>query len=472
MLPCNRRNFLTGVIGSAALGAAALPTAAAADPKIVGRGESGRAARQADVLVVGAGSSGVPAAIAAARSGARVVLLEDDAVPGGAPVDMYVASPCGSPQVGIYQEMLDQLQARHNFSLPPETRATWFLPSDYVRVIMAMLRELSNLELIAGVRVARVLVSEGGLNRVEGVTIDRGAGRTEEIRAKVVVDATGTAEVAAMAGCASMYGRESPEQFDEPFGPKKPDSKVQQCTWMFITQKLRPDAVFDVSKVRWMPNESGYGWIKKNDPEAVAEFLKRNAGIYLHWGGHLVCEDTRDPVSIAKTQLDAMETVVELDGPRLMEFGYGMMLAPKLGMREGRRIIGDYVMTANDLTASWPEDVVSVGRYGLDAWGDKDAKGGEIKIPPEGYGIPYRALLVEGMENLLVVGKAVSATHLAQSAVRVQPIVSQMGQAAGTAAALAVEKNTALRSVELSKLQERLKAAGMLRPANSERDKS
>jgi hypothetical protein len=161
-----------------------------------------------------------------------------------------------------------------------------------------------------------------------------------------------------------------------------------------------------------------------------------------------------------------METVVERDSPQLMEFGYGMTLAPKLGMREGRRIIGEYVMTANDLTANWPEDVVCIGRYGIDAWGDRNAREHGIEIPPEGYGIPYRALLVKGMENLLVVGKAVSATHLAQSAVRVQPIVSQMGQAAGAAAALAVAKNTTLRSIDISELQGQLKAAGMLRPAN------
>lgn len=470
MLRCGRRSFLSGVIGSSALGAAALAPGAGDKRKVPCRGGDAKAVHRTEVLVIGAGSSGIPAAIAAARSGARVVLLEDDPVPGGAPVDMFVASPCGSPQVGIYREMLDQLHAHHNISLHPQRRATWFLPSSYVRVIMAMLGELPNLELICGVRVTRVLVGEGNRNRLEGVTIQRGSGQTEDILAAVVIDATGTAEVADMAGCPSMYGREPAGQHNEPVGPDKPDFKVQECTWMFITQKLRPDAVFDIAKVRWTPNESGYGWIKKNDPESVAGFKERNAGVYLHWGGHLICEDTRDPVSIAKTQLDAIKTVVELDGPRLMEFGYGMTLAPKLGMREGRRIIGDYVMTANDLTARWPDDVVCVGRYGLDAWGDKDAKTHNIQIPAEGYGIPYRTLLVKGMENLLVVGKAVSATHLAQSALRVQPIVSQMGQAAGTAAALAVGNKTALRSVEISELQERLKAADMLKPANSRRD--
>lgn len=305
-------------------------------------------ALKTDVLVVGAGASGVPTAIAAARNGAETVLLEDDAVPGGAPVDMYVAGPCGNPQVGIYREMLDRLNARHNFSLHPERRATWFLPSSYVRVIMEMFRELPKLKLMAGVRVVRALVSEGARNRVEGVTIQRAGGATQDILAQVVVDATGIAEVADMAGCPSMT------------------------------------------------------------------------------------------------------------------------LAPKLGVREARRIIGEHVITVNDLvTPMWPGDVVSVGRYGIDAWGDKDAAAKPIKIPERGYGIPYRALLVRGIHNLLVVGKAVSSTHLAQSAIRVQPIVSQMGQAAGTAAALAVADKTGLRSIDVAQLQHKLRNAGMLRPANT-----
>ena len=69
---------------------------------------------QTDVLVVGAGSSGIPAAIAAARQGAKVVLLEEDFVPGGAPVDMYVAMLCGGPRVGIYREMAEHLNAGHD----------------------------------------------------------------------------------------------------------------------------------------------------------------------------------------------------------------------------------------------------------------------------------------------------------------------------------------------------------------------
>ncbi len=457
----DRRVLLKGIVGASASGLATPLLHAQEAPKVVARNGGASDAIKTEILVVGAGPSGVPAAIAAARNGAKVVLLEDDLVPGGAPVDMYVAGPCGNPQVGIYREMLDKLNARHNFTLNPNGRGTWFLPSSYVRVIMEMLGELPGLELMAGVRLVRVLVSEGSRNRIEGVTIQRANGATQDILARIVVDATGTAEVADKAGCPSMFGCESRTEFDEPMGPDEHNATIQECTWMFITQKVRPDAVFEIAKIRWMPNESGYGWINRKNKEDVEGFLKRGAGIYLHWGGHIVCEDTRDPVCVAKAQLDAMPTVIEKDGPTLMAFGYGMTLAPKLGIRETRRIIGDHVITVNDLVApKWPEDVVAIGRYGIDAWGDKQAK--TIKIPESGYGIPYQALLVKGMENLFVVGRAVSSTHLAQSAIRVQPIVSQMGQAAGTAAALAVAGNTNLRSIDIAQLQQNLREAGML----------
>jgi len=75
--------------------------------------------RAADVLVVGAGASGIPAAIAAARQGARVILVEEDFVPGGAPVDMFVAMLCGGPRVGIYRQMAERLNAGHDLSGRP-----------------------------------------------------------------------------------------------------------------------------------------------------------------------------------------------------------------------------------------------------------------------------------------------------------------------------------------------------------------
>jgi hypothetical protein len=230
---------------------------------------------------------------------------------------------------------------------------------------------------------------------------------------------------------------------------------------MFISHKVRPDAKMDMQQTRWIPNESGFGWIKKKDPEAVKEFWERDAGIYLNWGGHITCKDTRDPVLIAEAQAASLETVIMRDMPALLKMGYGMTLAPKLGVRAGRRVVGDYILTVNDLIKpQWPQDVISVGKYGIDAWGEKT--GEPLKIPRDGYGIPYRTLTAKDKTNLMVVGKSASASHYAQSAIRVQPIVAQMGQAAGTAAAQAIKAKTDLRSISIEKLQDSLLQQGML----------
>jgi hypothetical protein len=107
---------------------------------------------------------------------------------------------------------------------------------------------------------------------------------------------------------------------------------------------------------------------------------------------------------------------------------------------------------------------VGLGTYRLDSWGDSHGGAAgrtHLELTPGGYGIPLPTLWAKGFDNLMVVGKCLSATHLAQSAVRVQCIVAQVGQAAGIAAALAVAKKTDLRSVPLPEIQANLQATGI-----------
>jgi hypothetical protein len=140
-------------------------------------------------------------------------------------------------------------------------------------------------------------------------------------------------------------------------------------------------------------------------------------------------------------------------------------MAPKLGVRESYRVVGDHVLSVNDLIRpERPEDTVALGTYRLDSWGDSHGGAAgrtHLDLTPGGYGIPLPTLWAKGFDNLMVVGKCLSATHLAQSAVRVQCIVAQMGQAAGIAAALAVAKQTDLRSLPVREIQTRLKATGI-----------
>jgi hypothetical protein len=131
-----------------------------------------------------------------------------------------------------------------------------------------------------------------------------------------------------------------------------------------------------------------------------------------------------------------------------------------MGVRESRRVRCDHVITVNDMKSGvLPDDAVAVGLYGLDAWGEQLTRE-QIALPL--YGIPYRALLPAGYDGLLVAGKAIGGTHLAASAYRVQPIVAAIGQAAGTAAALAASNRCGVRDVDVRALRRSLRDQGVL----------
>ena len=137
------------------------------------------------------------------------------------------------------------------------------------------------------------------------------------------------------------------------------------------------------------------------------------------------------------------------------EAGYAVHLAPKLGVREVRRIKGEYVLTANDLIAgTMHDDVIAHAHYSFDVWG--------MKIPEEmkhigPYGIPYRSILPTKTEGLLTAGRIISATRIAHSSLRVQPICSNIGMAAGMSAL----NQTGLRSIDIKQLQDRLASMGL-----------
>jgi choline dehydrogenase-like flavoprotein len=154
--------------------------------------------------------------------------------------------------------------------------------------------------------------------------------------------------------------------------------------------------------------------------------------------------------------LDSYVTLL-CGGPRVGIFA--MHLAPRIGIRESRRVMGEAVVTATDLLAGrFPDDTIACCEFFLDAWGEHD------KLPrtPVSAGIPYRALIPRATEGLLVTGKAMSGTHLAMCAYRVQPIMASCGTAAGIAAALAARQDTGVRSINVGELQRRLRAMGVI----------
>ncbi len=406
-----------------------------------------------DVLVVGAGASGIPAAIAAARAGASVILIEEDPVIGGAVSDSYVDMYCGGPRTGVIGEAERMLNVGHRLT---KEKNRFFLPASFLDVYSRLLRAEKNVTVLTGARAVDVLRGNGkDRSAVGGVKIEVGLKRTVDIRSEVTIDATGTGAVAILAGCESMYGRDSTGDFGEPHAPAVGDSRVQQCTWMYVSQQLPGGKPFDMMKLDHVELGvlvNGLGWYH-HDP---AEAIRLNPGIYLHWGCAVECGDTRDPVELGKAQVEAM-AAMEHDLALLRANGYAVYLAPRIGVREASRIVGEHVITENDLrSGTLPADTVSIGDYGLDIWG------GDISREDAGtprYGIPYGALVPKDVDGLLLAGKIISGTHIAMSAYRVMPIVGSIGQAAGVAAALCAEQNRQPREMNPDDVREILQSA-------------
>lgn len=282
-------------------------------------------------------------------------------------------------------------------------------------------------------------------------------GDYQDIDAAVTIDATGNGLIADMAGCEYMFGSEAKSDYNEPVGIEVADGKVQPCTWMLISERIKRNAILPIDKLKGSSavEDNLNRWVKADDKE---DMIRRDAGIYLHWGRTVYCKDTREPLLLAQAQQEALERLQENLGI-WHEAGYAVHLAPKLGVREVRRIKGEYVLTANDLIAgTMHDDVIAHAHYSFDVWG--------MKIPEEmkhigPYGIPYRSILPTKTEGLLTAGRIISATRIAHSSLRVQPICSNIGMAAGTAAAMSALNQTGLRSIDIKQLQDRLASMGL-----------
>lgn len=493
-----RRTFLkqAAIIAAGSLAATQAATAAAAPRRRRDAADPTAEKLEADIVICGAGPGGIPAALAAARNGAKVILLEQDGAIGGAPVNMFVSFLCGGPKVGIFREAISSLNQRFDLTAnpakepaPPET---WYHPTHFNQVFTQMVRDEKNITLVTGAEVVDVIMDRSGNRpKVRGVEISRPGGRRVQAFGKIIIDATGTGLVGELAGAGILYGRETREQFGEKYAPAADNNPhfIMPCTLMYISQRVRGDKLIDFSRLkRSSPHESRLGWVrftneykrqntalanaatpeeKKRAEAAIArtqkreaEFQKRNTGIYLHWGMTIHGVDTRDPMSLGNAYQKAINFLAP-DFEELNNQGFLVWTAPRIGVRECRRVIGERVLTVTDLqSGKMPDDVISTGHYPLDIWGNNTLTEADKHLPE--YGLPLSSMIAKGIDNLLLVGKNFSATHIAMGACRVQPIVSSAGEGTGAAAAMAVKNNTNIRNIDIRALQKTLVTNGSL----------
>ncbi len=434
-----------------------------------------------DVLVVGGGPGGLAAAIASARNGADTTLVERFGYLGGN-LTAGLVGPCmtsysldGQTQLikGIFEEMVIRMEElggaihpRHipagspysGFIVYGHDKVTPFDPESVKFVALDMCRE-AGVKLQLHTFVADSIVEE---NAVTGVIAASKSG-LEALKAKITIDCSADGDVAARAGAAFEQGRDS-DGLMQPmtlfFRIKNIDDAVVEEYVSSHPEDYRPFASI-VSKAREAGEFSiprkGVGLYKTTEPGIWRVNTTR-----LHTFDGTNVEDLTNAEIAGREQIKVLlkffrKWLPGFENVQLYD------TAATMGVRETRRIVGEYTLTLEDLaTAKEFDDVIGLCGYPVDIHSPTgDGGGADGEMPTANiYQMPYRSLVPRDIDGLLVAGRAISATHEAHGAVRVMPPVFALGQAAGTAAGLAIEYGVQPRAIPVPQLQEMLVRQG------------
>lgn len=420
-------------------------------------------ADRADVIVAGGGPAGYSAAIAAARNGAKTILVEQFNCLGGMATSGMMSHFTSGTDSDLYREMMNRVQAEKSgiFFAGQGAGLQQINHEVLKKVLLDMLTE-------AGVKLKLYtfvcgVVMDGGA--VRGIITESKSGR-QAIMGKIVIDATGDGDVAARAGAEYQLGREE-------------DSKCQPVTLMFRIGGV------NYSKAILPGSFETTVDVPKGEIQSLArQHLAAPAGhvlLYPTWIPGEVCVNMTNVTGIDGTNADDL-TKAEIICRKQMadivmflrEFAPGyencylVTSAQNVGVRETRHFKGLYTITPADVvearvfddwiaTKNWFNfDIHNVEGSGLDKNGEQH------KFKAKGaYTIPYRACVPEKINGLLLSGRNISGTHKAHSNFRVMPICMNVGQGVGTAAAIAVKDGVEPRNVDIRKVQAALQAQGV-----------
>lgn len=403
---------------------------------------------ECDVLVIGAGVSGYCAAIQAGRSGCETILVEKDEVLGGNSGPNLGVGITGAArynpyatETGILQEIREDACWMEAFTHTIGYTTGYNISRRYEAVVQQFLAD-------AGVTVlkrhyARKPLMEG--DRIAAVIAeDMAAFRTVQINlADCVIEASGDGEIGVRAGADFDMGSEGRDEYGERSAPEQRTDAVQGTSLVAIAHRTEKEVPFvpppgtpDHTPRVWMSSLASYvhhhgGWFAGKD----LMFL-----YVTETGGHM--DTVRDDAEIYEKLLEQLwaEWNHIKNGPHADEAASWDLLwvSPKAGKRESRRLMGDYVLTQADVEEGRRfDDDIAYGGHDL----DDHMPLGEgsnivaVSIPPM-YGIPYRCCYSRNIENLLLAGRLISATHLAHSSSRIMATGAAIGQAVGSAAAL------------------------------------
>ncbi len=427
-----------------------------------------------DVLVCGGGTSGIPAAIAAAREGARVGLIERYGFVGGVPAMNIM--PCWHGLRDHHSGLLSEWARRAAALMPgPDPLDANHIEPETVKLLaLEMLRE-HGVELHLHTMIVGTLTDSA---TVTGVVTESKSGRRAFL-AKRVIDATGDGDVACLAGAECLKG--------------DAEGRIQGMTVRFRIGGIDFPRYF-----QWIAANRQYYRVSDTQLERIRGralngqdfylpadlaplYRKHNEGRELPVASYFNCSSIRPgELSCNATRVELLDGTIEEDLTRAEIDCRGQVLAlytflcghvpgfadarlvetaPQVGVRESRCIVGDYVLTEDDCRSGRIfEDSLHVGHVAFDLHNPGRYTCEHV---PEPAGIPYRCLPTKGLEHIVVIGRAMSADHVANSSARAMYKVFTVGQAAGIAAALSLRLEVSLRELPFERLRDRMTAQGM-----------
>lgn len=440
------------------------------------------------VLVIGSGAAGQTAALAAARNGADTLLIENAGFLGGISATLpwlgfhdrdYRLIVKGIPLE--FCQRLQRMGAASAHEFDPKCASAIGIDSHWWKILLMQLMGEAGVRLLLHTQVVDT-IREG--DRIRGVIVENKSGR-QRIEADITIDCSGDGDVAARGGVAWEKGRTADGLVQAPtlvfklggvsregFIAGCKDPAINYREWIAPYPEIRAKMMARIDRMQ-MIICGGYAKLVEK-ARAAGEFevpQSRVVGVKLHRPDEYLVVMTRvlglnptDTQSLTDAYVKIYEQI-----PVLVNFfkkyvpGFEQShlreIAPMLGVRESRRIMGDYLLTAEDLIAGRVfDDAVSMGGYHIDihrpagTWVDSH----NVRT----YTIPMRSLIARDVDGLLMAGKCISATHEAIASTRVIPICQGQGQAVGTAAALAVKAKVSVRTIPTRTLQDTLAAQG------------
>ncbi|MFR9526064.1 MAG: FAD-dependent oxidoreductase [Rikenellaceae bacterium] len=410
-----------------------------------------------EVAVIGGGIAGVNAAVAAARHGAKVVLVQNRPVLGG-----NASSEIHVPINGSYHlenkfkvdretGLVDELQMRNRYYNKDMSWSVW----DHV--IYDFVTREPNITLMLNTHAQKAIMDGNKIRKA--ICFQQSTESRITIEADVFIDCSGDGQLAVSAGADYRTGREGKAEFNEKYAPDQPDGWVMGDSIQFSSREMDHPVEFHAPEfaVKYDPSKMnarkiqgfscGFWWVEFGsdlDITADTEENRHRLLAYLYGAWDYVKNYGKFPES-ANSALDWVGSVP--------------------GRRESRRFMGDHILSERDLTEyrHFEDTVASAGGWSLD-----EHCPGALDNPTEPASyfhqrfkqfteIPFRSLYSRNIDNLMMAGRNISVTHIALSAVRLIAMCANMGQAVGTAAVMCVRKGVTPRSIaqnHISELQE------------------